>query len=176
MRKNRYTFFLAMASLCVSASVVADEPSRSEMRSLDEQVQEIKADVLDIASELNLLEERLLFPSNSQLAVFVALGGEDSLRLDAVHLQINGEAAAHYIYSFKELEALQQGGVQRLYTGNLARGDHAMEVSVIGKLPSGKDFTHTETFTFSKGIEPRLLGLTLAGPGAGTPSIQLADW
>jgi hypothetical protein len=43
-------------------------------------------------------------------------------------------------------------------------------------LPSGKDFTHTETFTFSKGIEPRLLGLTLAGPGAGTPSIQLADW
>ena len=43
------------------------------MRSLDEQVQEIKTDVLGIAAELNRLEEKLLYPSNTHLAIFVSI-------------------------------------------------------------------------------------------------------
>ena len=154
----------------------ADEVSQSEMRSLDEQVQEIKTDVLGIAAELSLLEERLLFPSNTQLAVFVSLSQEQSFRLDAVQVRIDGSLAAHHIYSFKELDALQSGGVQRIYTGNVPTGEHQIEVSVVGKLESGKDYTHTEQFTFSKGIDPRLLGVALAAPGAGQAAIQLHDW
>lgn len=176
MPRHRLIFLVAVTALWLGEALEAGEPSPSEMRSLDEQVQEIKSDVLGIASELSLLEERLLFPSNTQFAVFVSLVGGENMRLDAVHLAIDGEPATHYIYSFKELEALQQGGVQRLYTGNIARGAHVIEVVMIGKLSNGKDFTHTENFTFTKDIEPRLLGLTLAGPGSGNPLIQLADW
>ena len=154
----------------------ADEVSQTEMRSLDEQVQEIKSDVLSIAAELNLLEERLLFPSNTQLAIFVAFGEGESFRLDAVRLEINGQLAAHHIYSFKELEALQKGGVQRIYMGNLPTGPHDLDVSVLGKLQSGKDFELAESFTFHKGIDPSLLGVTVAGPDAGEAAIQLQDW
>jgi len=152
------------------------EPSQQELRSLDEQVQEIKTDVLSIAAELSNLEERLLFPSNTQVAVFIALSQEQSLRLDAVRILIDGELAAHHIYSFKELDALQSGGVQRIYTGNLRTGEHQLEVAVIGKLPNGKDYEQTETFTFSKDIDPRLLGIALAGPGSGQAPISLNDW
>ena len=154
----------------------AQDLSRDEMRSLDEQVQEIKSDVLGIASELGNLEERLLYPSNTQLAVFVAIEEDESFRLDAVQIQINDELAAHHIYSFKELEALQKGGVQRIYTGNVATGDHELSVSVIGKLKNGKDFTESGNFTFAKGVEPKILGVTLAGPGLGDNGIRIGDW
>ena len=122
-----------------------------------------------------VLEERLLFPSGTQVAVFVALGDGNDFRLDAMRLGINDELAAHHIYSFKELEALQAGGVQRLYMGNLPTGSHELEVSVIGKLPNGKEFSRAETFSFSKGVEPSLLGITL-DPASGRAPIQLKDW
>jgi hypothetical protein len=143
------------------------------MRSLDEQVQEIKSDVLGIAAELNLLEERLLYPSNTEVAVFVSLAEGETFRLDSVSIQIDGQPVARHIYSFKELEALQKGGVQRIYTGNVRSGEHRIDVSVTGKGPGGDDFQKSESFGFSKAAEPKLVGITLAGGGS---SIQLGGW
>src|SRR5688572_27474914 len=119
----------------IGGSASGGEPdAKQQMQSLDEQVQEIKSDVLGIATELDRLEERLLFPSNSQVAVFVSLKEGENLRLDSVAIQIDGAPVARHIYSFKELEALQKGGVQRIYVGNLATGGHRLEVAMAGKL------------------------------------------
>jgi len=147
-----------------------------QMRSLDEQVQEVKSDVLSIAAELNGLEEKLLYPSNTQVALFVSLAEGQTFRLDSVQIQIDGELVAHHIYSFKELEALQKGGVQRIYTGNIPTGEHGLEVSVAGKLPGGGEVSGTESFSFSKDAEPKLVGITLAGQDSGDASIQLGSW
>ena len=95
----------------------------------------------------------------------------DTLRLDSVEVRVDGKPAAHYIYSFKELEALQRGGVQRLHTGNIASGEHQLEVLVTGKLANGSDYTHTDTATFTKEIKPKLLGLTVSGS-----STSVQDW
>jgi hypothetical protein len=152
------------------ANSLAQDLTAGDMKSLDGQVQEIKSDVLGIASELSNLEERLLYPSNTQVSLFVALAENEDFRLDSVQIEINGELA-HYIYSFKELEALQKGGVQRIYTGNMTTGEHQLNVTIMGKLKSGKDFSESDSFVFSKGIEPKALGLTLSGPG-----IQIGSW
>ena len=149
-----------------------EELTSAEMRSLDEQVQEIKTDVLGIAAELNRLEEKLLYPSNTHLAIFVSIAEGETFRLDSMQINIDGELATHYLYGFKELEALQHGGVQRVYTGNLPTGSHQIEVSINGKTPSGDDFNSTETFAFDKDIEPKLLGIALNGPTA----IALGEW
>lgn len=175
MRKVLFAALLAVIAGISYTSATAEEISQAEIRSLDEQVQEIKSDVLGIAAELNLLEERLLFPSNTQVTIFVALGDGESFRLDAIQLGIDDQLAAHHIYSFKELDALQHGGVQRIYMGNLPSGSHDLEVSILGKLPNGKDFSHVERFTFQKGIDPSLLGITLA-PDSGKAPINLQDW
>lgn len=166
---------LAVLAILIPPAATAEDSSKAEMRSLDEQVQEIKSDVLSIATDLDVLEERLLFPSNTQISVFVALAEGDDFRLDSVQLGINDELAAHHIYSFKELDALRHGGVQRLYMGNLPTGKHSLEVSVIGKLPSGKEYSRVEQFSFEKGVEPSLLSITL-GPDAGGAPIELKDW
>jgi hypothetical protein len=153
-------------------AVCAQELASAEMRSLDEQVQEIKTDVLGIAAELNRLEEKLLYPSNTQLAVFVSIAQGETFRLDSVQINIDGQLATHFLYGFKELDALQHGGVQRIYTGNVPTGGHEIAVSINGKTTGGDDFNSTETFSFDKGVEPKLLGIALNSPKA----IELAAW
>ena len=162
---------VALLGVLARATAIADASYREQMKGLDEQVQEVKSDVLSIAAELARLEERLLYPSNTHLAVFIALAERDTLRLDAVQIQIDGQPVAHSIYSFKELEALQKGGVQRIYTGNVPTGEHQIEVTIAGKLDTGKDYSRTERFAFSKGVEPKLIGVTL-----GSSELQLGDW
>ena len=151
------------------------QSDKQQMRGLDEQIQEVKSDVLRITAELSRLEEKLLYPSGTQVAIFIALAKGDPMRLDAVRLQIDGQLAAHYIYSFKELEALRKGGVQRIYVGNVATGEHQLEVLVDGKLEGGADFSRTQQFAFRKEVKPKLVGLTLAGPNSSNP-IVLGEW
>jgi len=152
-------FLLAVA--CMQAW--AQDGYREQMKGLDEQVQEVKSDALSIAAELSQLEEKLLYPSDTHFAIFVQLAEGDTLRLDSVDVRVDGQPAAHYIYSFKELEALQKGGVQRLYTGNIASGQHQLEVTVNGKLANGEDHSRSETVAFTKEIKPKLVGLTVSG-------------
>jgi hypothetical protein len=176
LRRLFWTLALALLGSASGSPGLADEASREQMQGLDEQVQEIKSDVLGIAKELSLLEERLLYPSNTQLAVFVSLAEGETARLDSVQIQIDGEPVARHIYSFKELEALQKGGVQRIYTGNLPTGEHQLEVAIAGKLPGGDDFSATRSFRFEKAAEPKLIGMTLAPQSSGDASIQLGSW
>ena len=154
----------------------AEDLSGKDLKSLDGQVQEIKSDVLDIASELANLEERLLYPSNTQVSVFVALAAKEGLRLDAVKVEIDGRLASHHIYSFQELAALRKGGVQRIYTGNVVTGDHELTVTMLGKRANGEDFSAVDSFTFAKGVEPKTLGVTLGDPGSGRGGIEVGDW
>jgi hypothetical protein len=156
---------LGISALLLSAAAYGQEISREQIKGLDEQVQEIKSDVLGIAAELNQLEEKLLYPSNTQVAVFVALAGQETFRLDSVEIQLDGTPVAHHLYTFKELEALQHGGVQRIYTGNVRSGEHNLQVSVIGKTGGGADFQKSERFTVNKGVGPRIVEMSLAAQG-----------
>lgn len=176
MSKFIRTLVLALLACSPIVSGNAQDLSGDNMRSLDGQVQEIKSDVLNIASELSILEERLLYPSGTQIAVFVSMAEEEQFRLDAVKIEINGELATHHIYSFNELEALQKGGVQRIYTGNIPSGDHQLGVTVIGKLKNGTDFNASDNFVIAKGVKPKALGITLTRPGSGNSGIQVGDW
>jgi hypothetical protein len=178
-RRSRITHMHVIASVLFCLASVpgwAQQDDRRQMRWLDEQVQEIKSDVLSIAEELSRLEEKLLYPSGTQVAIFVALADGDAMRLDAVRLQIDGRLVAHHIYTAKELEALRKGGVQRIYVGNVSTGDHQLEVLVDGKLGEGADFSRTERFTFRKDVKPKLVGLTLSEPRSGATPIALGDW
>ena len=170
------TIFLALLVSGSMASLSAQELSGADMRSLDGQVQEIKSDVLNIASELSSLEERLLFPSNTQVSLFVSVGDNEDFRLDALQVEIDGELATHHIYSFQELEALQKGGVQRVFTGNIVSGEHQLRITMMGKLGNGNDFNTSDSFVFAKGVKPKALGVTLAGPASGASGIQVGDW
>ena len=166
--------WIVMALLVLVALHARAEPvSKEQIKGLDEQVQEIKQDVLGIGSDLSRLEEKLLFPSNTQVSLFVSLAKGSKLRLDAVEIRIDGKPVAHHLYAYKELEALKMGGVQRIYTGNLTQGEHELVVSVLGK--AGSEYRESATFKLTKDVAPRLVGIQVAGPG-GAQAISLQDW
>jgi len=166
---------LLVSMLVLSFPAHAEEVSKEQLKGLDEQVQEIKGDVLGIAAELNQLEEKLLYPSNTQVAVFVSLSDDKAFRLDSVDIQLDDEPVAHHIYSFKELEALQRGGVQRIHTGNIRTGEHDLRVTLAGKSAGGSDFLRMESFKFKKDVGPKIVEITLAGPGSANEPITLKD-
>jgi hypothetical protein len=156
---------VAISAFLVSVAAYGEEISREQIKGLDEQVQEIKTDVLGIAAELNQLEEKLLYPSNTQVAVFVSLVSGETFRLDSVEIQLDGAPVAHHLYTFQELEALQKGGVQRIYTGNVRSGDHDLQVAVMGKTEGGSDFQKSERFKVNKQIGPKIVEVSLAEQG-----------
>ena len=165
--------FLLLNAIQASAS----EPhTEGEIQSLDQQVQDIKSDVLSIAAELRALEERLLHPSSTQVSVFVEIGDEQSVLVDSTRLWIDDEPVAHHVYSHIELDALRNGGVQRLYTGNLSEGEHALRVEVEGRRAGSGRFEHQEVFTLRKAVGPKKVGVTLSPSLTGGAQIAIADW
>jgi hypothetical protein len=154
---------LLLAVLLLSLVMAeAQQVSKEQIKGLDEQVQEIKSDVLGIAAELDQLEEKLLYPSSTQVAVFVSMPAGETFRLDSVEIQMNGRPVTHHLYTFKELEALQNGGVQRIYTGNIQTGDHDLQVVFAGKTKGGSDLRKSDTFKVRKDIGPKIVELSLS--------------
>ncbi len=148
-----------------SGAVYGQEVTREQIKGLDEQVQEIKSDVLSIAAELNQLEEKLLYPSNTQISIFMALAEGEQFRLDSVEILLDGQVVAQHLYTFKELEALQKGGVQRIYTGNIKIGGHALQASFMGKSSGGNDLERSQSFKVQKDVGPSIVEITLARQG-----------
>ncbi len=155
-------FILGISLLALGAAAYGQEISKEQIKGLDEQVQEVKSDALGIAAELTQLEEKLLYPSNTQVAVFVSLASGETFRLDSVEIRLDGEPVAHHLYTFKELEALRKGGVQRIYTGNVRSGEHEFEVLVLGKADGGADFEKSQRFKVAKGVGPKIVEISLA--------------
>ena len=165
MSKILKTVGLAIFICVWSCAVYGQDVTREQIKGLDEQVQEIKSDVVAIAVELNQLEEKLLYPSHTQVSLFMALAEGERFRLDTVEILLDGQPVAHHLYTFKELEALQMGGVQRIYSGNIKTGEHAVQVNIGGKSEGGSDFARSESFKVQKDVGPSIVEITLAHQG-----------
>ena len=167
-------FILSIAMLMLSFPAYAEEVSKEQIKGLDEQVQEIKTDVLGIASQLSLLEEKLLYPSSTQVAVFVSSDDMTRFRLDSIEIRLDDKTVAQHLYTLRELGALQKGGMQRLYVGNISSGEHGLQVLVIGRGADSSGLRRTEKFKFRKDEGPKLLEVRLVDSGAHI--ITLRDW
>jgi hypothetical protein len=134
----------------------------AEFRTLDEDVQDLKKQVLDLNRDLFLLEEELLFPSNTQTAVFVSMDVGEFFGLDSVELKIDNKDVANYLYTEREAQALLKGGVQRLFIGNLKAGEHELVAVFTGQGPHTRDYRRAASLVFEKGIGPKYIELTIS--------------
>jgi len=165
-------FLLALLTLTVSAAEVTQE----QIKGLDEQVQDIKKDVLELTSELSRLEEKLLFPSNTQVSLFVSAIGDEGFVLDSMQIKMDNKVVAQHLYTFKEIEALRAGGVQRIYTGNIKTGDHQLVASFIGRSKSGNEYQRSENFKVTKAVGPKFVEIQIGGSSASDQTITFKDW
>jgi hypothetical protein len=131
-------------------------------RTLDEQVQDLKKLAVDLNRDLFLLEEELLFPANTQVAVFVSMDVGEFFALDSVELKLDDKDVTNYLYTEREVDALHRGGVQRVFVGNLRAGEHELIAMFTGGGTHDRDYRRGATVTFDKGIGPKYIELTIS--------------
>ncbi len=138
----------------------ADAP-QSDFKTLDQEVQGVKKDVIDLNKDLFVLEEELLFPANTQVAVYVSMDVGTFFALDSVTVKIDNKEVKNYLYTAREADALLKGGVQQIYLGNLKVGKHEMVAFFTGKGPMERDYRRGATINFDKGVGAKYLELKI---------------
>ncbi len=149
----------------------------ADTRALDETVQDLKKDVVDLNRELFVLEEELLFPANTQVAIFVSMDIGEFFALDSLTLKIDNKEVANYLYTPREAEALLKGGVHRVYLGNLKVGEHELVAFFSGKGPNERDYKRGANLKFEKGVGAKYLELKITDrQRRAQPEFAIKDW
>lgn len=130
-------------------------------QSLDQALQGLKKDVLALNRDLFILEEELLFPTNTQVAVFLSLDVGEFFKLDAVTLTIDNKEVSSHLYTDRQLDALVRGGVQRVYLGNIKSGEHEVVAVFTGRGPNDRDFRRATSLSFNKTSSAKKLELII---------------
>jgi pyruvate/2-oxoglutarate dehydrogenase complex dihydrolipoamide acyltransferase (E2) component len=165
----------APAPAAAPAPPQAEPPA--DTRGLDQDVQGLKKDVVDLNRDLFILEEELLFPANTQVAVFLSMDVGDFFTLDSVQLKIDQKEVINYLYTPREVEALLKGGVQRLYIGNLKVGSHELVAFFNGKGPNERPYKRGASIKFEKGIGAKYLELKIDDRQRKLqPEFEIKDW
>lgn len=148
-----------------------------EFPELDREVRALKEEVIAINRDLLILEEEMLFPASTRLAVYLSLEIGDLFELDSVQLRLNDQIVTHHLYDARELDALRRGGVQRLYLGNITGGPHEMTARFIGRGPQGRPYRRATTITFEKDEAPKHLELRITdSEQRRQPQFDVVEW
>jgi len=159
-----------------AAAAPAETPA-ADTRGLDQEIQGLKKDVVDLNKDLFVLEEELLFPANTQVAVFLSMDVGEFFALDSVTLKIDNHEVSNYLYTPREVAALVKGGVQRLYVGNLKAGNHELVALFSGKGPNDRDYSRGASTKFEKGVGAKYLELRISDRvRSQQPEFEIKDW
>jgi hypothetical protein len=157
-----------LAAVAASGPSLADDAAGSaadpsvDRSALDAEVQSLRRDVVDLNRDLFMLEEDLLFPASTQVAVFVSMDIGTFFALDSVQLKVDDKEVANYLYTEREQEALKRGGVQRLWLGNMKAGEHEVTAFFTGQGPHARDYKRGTTLKVEKGVGAKYVELRIS--------------
>ena len=119
----------------------------------------------------------MLFPANTQIAVFVSVDVGDFFDLDSVQLKLDDKIVANYLYTKREVDALHRGGVQQLYVGNVTSGEHELVAILVGKGPNGRDYRRGADIKVEKGLGAKYLELKISDRSIKKqPEFVIKEW
>lgn len=137
----------------------------------------LKKEVLSVNRDLFILEEDLLFPASTQLAVYLSVDVGHFFALDNVKLKIDDKDVTHYLYTKNDIDALYRGAIQKLYLGNVSTGKHEVVAVVIGQGPRKRAYKRAIAFEFEKGSEAKALEIQLRDDTRKQqPRLNIVEW
>jgi hypothetical protein len=168
----------ASAPSMVSAALTPGAPASAPVAgTLDGRIQDVKSDVIKLNRDLLVLEEELLFPANTQVALFLSMDVGKMFQLDSVQVRLDDKVVANYLYTALEVEALHRGGVQRVYLGNLKTGQHEIVATFTGKGPHERDYRRGANVKFEKTTEAKYIELRIQdSTGKLQPEFDVKLW
>lgn len=154
-------------SILVCQNLNAEEVEAVERKDtssdISRNIQNLKNEVLELNRDLFILEEDLLFSANTQVSVFLSMDVDELFLLDSVQLKLDDKIVSNYLYTDREIKALSQGGVQKLYIGNLTSGEHELTAFFIGKGPSNRNFKRATSKVIEKSDSAKFVELKIVG-------------
>lgn len=149
----------------------------ADLRSVDQDVQSLKKDLVDLNRDLFRLEEEILYPASTQVAVFLSLNVGTFFDLDSVKLELDDKEVANYLYTEREVQALHRGGVQKLFLGNLKAGEHELVAVFTGKGPHERDYRRGTTLKLEKAVGAKYVELRISDREASLqPEFVVRQW
>jgi hypothetical protein len=159
------------------AAAAAPDAPPAELKTLDQEVQSLKKDVIDLNKDLFVLQEELLFPANTQVALYISMDVGTFFALDSVTVKIDNKEVKNYLYTAREADALLKGGVQQIYLGNLKVGKHELVAFFTGKGPVERNYRRGATINFDKGVGAKYLELKISDKvPKHQPEFTIKDW
>ena len=163
---------LATFTLAISGNVLAqsgDFPGGD--------LEDLKQEVLKLNRDLLVLEEDLLFPAQSQVAVYVSMDVGHFFDLDSVKLHIDNKLVETHLYTDHQKKALYRGGIQPLFRGNLKSGEHTITAYFTGLGPEQREFKRAATIELQKTDEPAVIELRISdSSGKQQPEFTVVQW
>jgi hypothetical protein len=203
----RVLFGMAAALLLVPGSLYASDPGSESLRSavprddttvvkertleavegrakaqesvnaLSMDIQDLKESVIALNKNLRVLEEDLLFPSDTQVNVFLSLDVGKYFTLESVKLELDGKVVASHIYSDKELVALAKSGIHKLHMANLSVGEHSLSAFFTGIGPNGREYKRGTTLKINKESGPKYVELQITDSTMKLqPDFSVKEW
>ncbi len=167
----------ALSAGWVTAEEGEQVPELATDQSVAMSVEELKKRVIELNRDLFILEEDLMFPANTQFAVFLSLDTGQFLKLDSVKLKVNDEIVAAHLYTERQVKALARGGMQRLYIGNLKTGEHEVTAFVEGIGPENRAYKKAASLRFNKDTEIAALQIAIQDRSADfQPTVEIVEW
>jgi hypothetical protein len=167
----------APAEAASAPAAVAAPAAAASAAGLDDRIQDLKSDVIKLNRDLLVLEEELLFPANTQVALFVSMDVGKLFALESVQVKLDDKVVSNHLYTPMEVAALHRGGVQRVYLGNLKAGAHELVAFFTGQGPHVRDYKRGATIKFDKGTEPKYIELQIKdSTGKLQPEFDVKVW
>ncbi len=165
------------AAMLLTSGLPVLAAGERDFEDLDREVRTLKQEVIALNRDLLILQEELLFPGNTQLAVFLSADVGELFELDSVQLKVNDEVVANHLYTPREVDALRRGGVQRLYLGNIRSGEHEVTALFVGRGPHGRPYRRAATLRLNKGQDPKYIELRIEdSERRQQPEFTIKDW
>ena len=147
--------------LSVSLHLNAQQSEQPANQTVADQLQQLRKEVVALNRDLFVLEEDLLFPSSTQVVVYLSMDVGTYFNLDAVELKIDDKVVTYHLYTEKQIQALFKGGVQKLHIDNLAQGEHQLSAFFIGKGPQEREYKRATSISFTKTAEAKSLEISI---------------
>ncbi len=147
---------LLLLSLLSVANLVHSQESATA-QPLQQDMAQLKQQVIQLNRELFLLEQALLFPPETQLSLFMSVDTGQFMHIDSVQILLDDKPVGGHLYTESQLAALQRGAIQPLLQVNIEAGEHQLTAVFVGKGPDNRDYRRAVTYNFEKTSKAVLL-------------------
>ncbi len=168
-----FIFTLFIISFCQPGLINAEEA----LKTTEAKLEELKKEVLNVNRDLFILEEDLLFPASTQVAIYLSVDVGRFFALDNVKLKLDDKEITHHLYTENDVSALHRGAIQKLFLGNLGTGKHQLVAIVLGIGPNQREYRNAVSFDFTKGTDPQSLEIQIRDNSKKQqPTLEVVEW